>query len=292
MKKFFKKLRFYIRLDKTMARVEAKINTIIDQNSLLLSKLDSCYTCKIKGEWFYFYDSAVSNSVSAVAKEIETHVEYDFSDLKLKAGDVVLDIGGCVGMIACYLVKQFPGIRVISIEPSTRNYNNLVKNITANGCEDNIVAINAAVASTSNDKVQIKTFLKSTSNSQGVLDSKSNTADEFQIMNGLDLKICDLHNNKSITHPTYEFIEINFANTITLQEICDKYDINKIKLIKIDCEGAEHDILRANPDILKKTEHLRMELHGKKEENQKTLNEVFKNIDKNRVIYNKLVIEN
>ena len=64
-------------------------------------------------------------------------------------------------------------------------------------------------------------------------------------------------------------------------------NISKCKLLKIDCEGAEYEILySANVENLKNCEYMRAEFHGKKYK-QKDLynhcNKFIKNID---VMYN------
>ncbi|MDR0595839.1 MAG: FkbM family methyltransferase [Puniceicoccales bacterium] len=51
-------------------------------------------------------------------------------------------------------------------------------------------------------------------------------------------------------------------HSITLKKIFKKYDIKACKLLKIDCEGAEYEILyNTDKNILKRCEYLRGEFH-------------------------------
>ena len=51
------------------------------------------------------------------------------------------------------------------------------------------------------------------------------------------------------------------ADSITLDEIFDRYAIARCKLLKIDCEGAEHEIL-TNTSVLDGVEWLSGEFHS------------------------------
>jgi hypothetical protein len=51
------------------------------------------------------------------------------------------------------------------------------------------------------------------------------------------------------------------VKTTTLNAIFMDYNISKCKLLKIDCEGAEYEILADAEEFLKKCAHLRGEFH-------------------------------
>ncbi len=287
IKKFIFPTRYALRIvkaeifniSKAVEVLSKKNNFQNSSNDILKSKLDVCFPVKISGEYYFFYDVATSSSVDAVAKEIEGNVEYDFSGLDLKDGDIILDVGACIGMLSVYLSKKFPKTKIISIEPSERNYANLVKNISINQC-DNVIPINCAISADNSLEFVIKTFLKSTSNSQSSI--SKNKLDYFNIMPHLDplMHLDELYN----------FIEINVAKSKTLEDICAEYKISKIKMIKMDCEGAEHEVLKSSPRILSVTENLRLELHGTQEECDKTLDLIYKNMPRDKVVYNTQII--
>nr|WP_231112499.1 FkbM family methyltransferase [Stygiolobus azoricus] len=51
--------------------------------------------------------------------------------------------------------------------------------------------------------------------------------------------------------------------TITLPSIIQKYNINKIFLLKMDCEGCEYNVLRNLPeDILNRIDNIILEYHN------------------------------
>ena len=52
------------------------------------------------------------------------------------------------------------------------------------------------------------------------------------------------------------------TSSITLDQIFDKYNIQHCKLLKMDCEGSEYEILyNTTQETLKKCENLRAEFH-------------------------------
>jgi FkbM family methyltransferase len=90
-----------------------------------------------------------------ILKEIFLNNIYTFTkatDQKLKSlqekdgGEgVILDIGANIGIATAYFKDKYPNIRVIAIEASPINYNQLIKNIEVNKFK-NIVTINKFVS--------------------------------------------------------------------------------------------------------------------------------------------------
>jgi hypothetical protein len=60
------------------------------------------------------------------------------------------------------------------------------------------------------------------------------------------------------TTPNGHGIEVE---STTLAGIFERFNLTRVKLLKIDCEGAEHEIVRADPAVLDRVDYLRGEFH-------------------------------
>ena len=137
-------------------------------------------------------------------------LEYPPSLLAANDDDVVIDVGANIGGFALYFDSLHPGIRYhgIAIEPFGDNFALLKTNLLANGI-DRFTAYEAAISDT-DGKVRIRTDLP---------------VDEVQIADqgtGLDV------------------------TSFKLSTFCAQLAVDRIDLLKMDVEGAEHDILRAD----------------------------------------------
>ena len=228
----------FIREVNKLSIIDNKIDFI---NNILKKKHineNYIYTVNINNNLFHFQDSILSDSVNIIANELNNN-DYDFQNIYFKEGDIVIDIGANVGMVSILLAKQFPFLKIYSFEPLKENYDNLLKNIELNNIPDGIItAENKAVTK---DGRLINMSINS-SNKGG-----SSTADVISTNSIMTKENCQIE-------------------SITLEEIFKKYNINKLKLLKIDCEGSEYEILyNANTDILNKIENLRGEFHENKD---------------------------
>lgn len=151
---------------------------------------------------------------------------YKLDSLDLKAGDTVIDIGAHVGVPSIYLAKKYPGVRVIAFEPSPDNYAHLQRNIKANGVK--VEAINAAVTA---DGKHVGIPVNANGNTGG-RSIYRHTAGDTAIVDSYSLE--DLYTMFGVTRPT---------------------------LLKIDCEGAEYEILEGNEELLKGIKYIIGEFH-------------------------------
>lgn len=81
-----------------------------------------------------------SRAHTLLTKEPET-IEWIDS---FQQGDVLFDIGACVGVYSLY-AAVCKKIKVIAFEPSAHNYSVLIRNIELNQCESNVSAYNVAL---------------------------------------------------------------------------------------------------------------------------------------------------
>lgn len=180
----------------------------------------------VLGYPLHVFDIQGSNTVKWVAIEINRG-DYHLQELKdkglIKDGDTVLDLGTNVGLTAITVAKVFPKVRVIGVEPSPWNYMAAIANIERNGVADRVTVLNAALSSNSSSILKLR---------QGVSNSGSTaTNSEFPV------------------EGVATTVEVQ---TITVEEILQAFNIDKVAFIKLDCEGCEYDIVpKLSPRALK-----------------------------------------
>jgi FkbM family methyltransferase len=198
-------------------------------------KLDLLTT---KEEWFdidgmglKFTSLANDDAIDIVKKEIEE--QYDFDKIGLDTDSIVIDIGGYIGVVSCYLAEKY-GCKIYTYEPWPSNFTLLKKNVKDNGLE-NLITIHDIAVSGNGQSTRI-VALPSGGNLGG--------ASCVQQISG------------------QSHIEYTGLDSITLKDIFDKYNIKKCDLLKIDCEGSEHDIIYKFPiDYFEKIKTMRGEVH-------------------------------
>jgi FkbM family methyltransferase len=161
---------------------------------------------QIDNETYLFGDFFMSNTVNVVNNELNTS-SYKLSKIPFKEGDIVLDIGLNVGMISIYLAHKYPFLKIYSFEPLKANYKNFFRNRIMNNIPDGtITAENLAVTG---DGRNVTMNIDPTN-------SGGSRMREFSVSTKTD----------------------DIVPSITLDSIFEKYNISKVKLLKIDCEGA------------------------------------------------------
>jgi FkbM family methyltransferase len=169
-----------------------------------------------------------SNVLAIVPREILDD-DYKLQQIEFRPGDVVLDIGANIGIVALYLAKQHPGIRIIAIEPVPTTFGHLRENIGLNGVS-NITALNCAVTKDGRDLAMIVNPGHS-GGSTGHL--------------------------RNLKQPGHYNLTVPSR---TLDSIFDEYVPDRCRLLKVDCEGAEYEILDG-ARCLTRVDHLGIELH-------------------------------
>jgi len=137
--------------------------------------------------------------------------------IKLPPNPVVVDVGGFVGDFSLYAVKRLGAQKVIVCEPSPRNWEILVRNIARNGYDSRIEPENKAVTDGRNVMMNV------------------DAADEEQCMV-----------SATITSDQ----ALREVPGISLSELLKKHSVERVDLLKIDCEGGEFEILDSTPDEL------------------------------------------
>jgi FkbM family methyltransferase len=156
-----------------------------------------------------------------VCREIER--DYDLDNLDIKDGDYIIDIGAHKGIVSCYLAWKYPKARILAYEPIADNFMAMNDNLVLNKI-NNVTPYNMAV-----------------------------TKDGRDVFANLDPVNSGGGNIYQIKESAQS------VNSITLQEIFKFHGINRLALLKIDCEGAEFEIL--DTPLLKQVSCLRGEFH-------------------------------
>ena len=155
-------------------------------------------------------------------------------DLNLPASPKVIDIGAHVGVVSMYLAKKY-GAEVWAYEPLPENYRRLVLNIERNGLQDKVHPFNLAVTGDGRDVTITANMTNSGGNS---------------IYDG----------GETVAHST------------TFAEILKQ--TGAVDLLKIDCEGAEFEIL-ADVEILRgNVGMVRGEVHNKQGDGEKLITDI------------------
>jgi FkbM family methyltransferase len=164
-----------------------------------------------------------------VLKEIWTFNHYGkFLDY-IKDGSVVIDIGSHIGIFSIRAAKRAHDVQVFSFEPLPENFKILKSNIEINNLEKNIILFPLAVSGDGEERnlnILARTGSSITNDFKGGFSGRIKTP------------------------------------TITLKKIFDDNEIDCCDFLKIDCEGAEYEILyNTPPEILKRVKTITLESH-------------------------------
>lgn len=214
---------------------------------------------RILNERIKFYDHKNSRSVYIIGQEINR--DYELSNLKIEDNDVIIDIGAHVGVVSTQLSKMNPNSKIYSFEPTANTFYCLSKNLEMNNIK-NVKAFNRAVTSNGRD---IQMTMSST-NSGGSSHFFNNKRELISYVN------------------TVQSVSINELITTILNET----GADKIKLLKIDCEGGEYEIIKSlKPELFSKIEYMIGEFHtivnNTEETPQKLIEICEKYIDNNKL---------
>jgi FkbM family methyltransferase len=164
--------------------------------------------------------------------EIMLRRDYIASGQRIDSGATVIDIGaniGCFSVLASRLVG--PSGRVIAIEPEPTTFRQLLRNIELNHLA-NITPLQLAVGG---EKGTVTLHA----------DPNNLFSSTFTSVNGREVRGAD-----------------HDVEMTTLQSIMDEHRIERCDYLKLDCEGAEHDIVAGMPaSLAERIAQITMEVH-------------------------------
>jgi FkbM family methyltransferase len=174
-------------------------------------------------------DKPVSRAANIIAWELDDDC-YGLNRIDFKPGDVVIDIGAHIGFFAIYTALRFPEVVIHSFEPFPENYELLQQNLVRNGITN------------------VRTYQLGVSGSGRPLEMVTNPQNS---------------GSSTCYSRTLEYSRTTGIPSNTLDHIFDSLRIGKCKLLKIDCEGSEYEILFSTRSLAK-VEYLSGEFHQNK----------------------------
>lgn len=160
--------------------------------------------------------------------EIWAFRKYDYFGYRVQPGDVVVDVGANIGTFTVYAAVACKAARVISFEPFSENFRMLRQNVDANRL-GMVTCVNKAVAA----KPGRAAFRLDPDDqgSHGLADGGPG--------------------------------EVIVVDCCTMEDVFRDYSINQIDYLKMDCEGAEYEILLGMPTpLLQRVRRISMEYHN------------------------------
>jgi FkbM family methyltransferase len=202
-------------LESKVRALEGKVDHLISIREATSPEKDpSTEICKLGQEpLFLSYPSYRAGMADAVWRM--EHDYYLTRVASLRSGDTVIDIGAHVGVMSIALAKKFPFITVYALEPDPMNYASLQQNIVRNGLK-NIVALQMAV---SVDGLPRTLYASAR-------DSAWATTDARLI-------------------PPHWVLRSVLVDTITLEQLFQKYAISHCRLLKVTALGSTYAALES-----------------------------------------------
>lgn len=170
-----------------------------------------------------------------VINEVVFRQSYFPEGFTIGRGETVVDIGAHIGIFSVMAARLAKGGRVYSFEPNPENFDLLTANLALNSL-GNVIVAQEAVA----DRPRT-----------------------------LSLFLDDNNTGGHSIHNSGQGGRVITVNATTLPEIVERYKLQMIDFLKIDCEGAEYEIFRSMPlEVLAMIRQIAMECHNQGEGRQ------------------------
>ena len=158
---------------------------------------------------------------------------YDVPGVPLRPGDLVLDVGANQGFFSCYAAQK--GARVIAFEPDRTSFAMLERNLTRNNFSTRVTARREAIGA----EAGVTNFFVSP-----MLGGGMNTT-------------------SAVFASRFDHVKSEPVSCVTLSDVLGENKEERIRLCKLDCEGAELEILRSlKPDEAARIDAFALEYHS------------------------------
>lgn len=164
----------------------------------------------------------------AVLKDVFFHRVYTPPGFAIKDNSIILDVGAHIGAFAASAARAAQGVTVFAFEPAPENFELLSSNMVRNGLS-NVRLSGCAVSGVTGER--------------------------------------QLHLSDSPAGHSLHIVEPGAGQlcvpSVTLRGILETHALEAVDLLKMDCEGAEYEILEAAvPEALGCVRRIAMEAHS------------------------------
>lgn len=169
------------------------------------------------------YDPNDNSGLGSIL-EIVTRNDYKLDRFVGKKNKIFVDIGANLGIATIIMAKLNPASIIYSFEPFKKVYDMLIQNIKINNLT-NVRAYNLAVSNSTNKQLMLT-----------VLNQMSGASSTYSVPE----KFSEYWQATNLAQPTPNK---QIINCISFDDFLTQCKINEVFLLKIDCEGAEFDII-------------------------------------------------
>lgn len=198
--------------------------------------LDFCKIIKIKKKYVIYvlsnrkieYKMRFGTTDIDTLHEIWIHNFYTPKGFEINENDLVIDVGAHIGVFSVFASQFARKGKIYAFEPILENYIMLKQNIEINRIQ-NINPINMAISDKSGDK---------------------------------EMHLNDFNTGAHSFSGRGNKTRMVIVQAISLEDFIKQNYIEQIDFLKMDCEGAEYEILYGSPDrILRMIKKISMEHH-------------------------------
>jgi len=184
------------------------------------------HTLQVGNHSLSVFDTVGSCAARLIEEELRSDT-YCLRNVPLDAGDVIIDLGGHVGIFAIYIARLCPACKIHSFEPYPFNAELFEVNLKLNDVGN--VSLHRMAVSADGRALTLST---------------------------------NPHNSGAATacSSTLKCRSVAGVPSTTLDAVFRELIPNRCKLLKIDCEGMEHEILHTTT-VMKSVDYLRGEFH-------------------------------
>ena len=165
----------------------------------------------------------------------------NLTEEKIKDCPLVIDLGASAGAFSLFAASLNPNVKVLSVEPQYNNFSMLVKNIRENDLEGRVFPLNVGIFET-----KMRSYIIDNITGSWIRPDK----------------------------PRPDWDGIRSVDLITLNDLFEKYEIDRCGFMKVDIEGCELDAFKGtSKETMNKIDYISIEQHYSKKTEEYTKRE-------------------